>query len=258
VDEAGTQTIATFNGTLLLRKRMPGKPFVQLVFREAGKDWLCLSSNIANVAKLQVGKNYRIEGIFKALGEHHYIHEPSIAPLARQIVKRRVLISMVLALVIILTATGIVLAAGRHDTPPPVVTPTVVQEPVVDTPAVTNAPTPSVDTPAPPPAPAPVASPKAVVKKAAPAPIPASTPPQTPAPTPVTPVVTPVPYCDAPIDIPYGHSTVVDDTQPAGTVVTPGVNGQQKTCYTGVSGEPGTITPVSSPIDEVITVTSTP
>src|ERR1043165_9754084 len=81
MEQGETQTVATFTGTLLQRQRSDGKPFTQLIFREAGKDWLCLSSNVTHVAKLQIGKRYKIEGIFKSLGERAYIHEPEIVPL---------------------------------------------------------------------------------------------------------------------------------------------------------------------------------
>jgi len=172
VEQAGLQTIATFNGTLLTRKRVHGKPFVQLIFREAGKDWLCLSSDIAHAARLQVGKKYRIEGIFKSLGEHTYIHEPQIAPLAQQIVKRRLWISLAIALAILLTGTGIVLAATHKVTPPspgapvfgraptdvPVTTPT---DTPSDAPAAPSTNTPPVTTATSPPQSAPTTPPPA-------------------------------------------------------------------------------------------------
>ncbi|HSX15347.1 MAG TPA: hypothetical protein VLF40_01020 [Candidatus Saccharimonadales bacterium] len=97
------------------RHRAPGKPFAQLVFREAGKDWLCLTSNLQHAAGLEMGGKYSIEGVFKAIGEHHYIHEPDIAPLAKQIVKRRWWIAVTIGLVILLAAGGIVLAATHHE-----------------------------------------------------------------------------------------------------------------------------------------------
>lgn len=124
MEDNSAQTVATFTGTLLLRKRMPGKPFVQLVFREAEKDWLCLSSNLKHVATLQIGKKYHIEGIFKTLGEHQYIHEPTIMPIAREIKKRRVIISIAMALGVVLAAGGIVLAATHDPSAPKQDTPT--------------------------------------------------------------------------------------------------------------------------------------
>jgi hypothetical protein len=78
VEPNSAQTIATFTGTLLRRERHPAKQLVQLVFREDGQNWLCVSSNPAT-AKLDVGKDYRIEGTFKQLGERPFIHEPSIS-----------------------------------------------------------------------------------------------------------------------------------------------------------------------------------
>jgi hypothetical protein len=222
------QTIATFTGTLLLRKRMPGKPFVQLIFREAGKDWLCLSSNIAHVAKLQIGKNYKIEGLFKSLGERDYIHEPEIMPLARVVAKRRVWISLVIALAILLTGTGIVLAATHKDTPKPLVAPVAQQtssnNPVTDTSTdATTTPVPT-DTP-------PATTPAAATPKTPKTP---KTTPIVPVTPPTTPVVTPpAPYCDSPVTTLFGYQTVTDQNQPVdySHVTTPGVDGVQQTCY---------------------------
>ncbi len=127
MDGSGTQTIATFHGTLVRRSRAPGRPFAQLIFREAGKDWLCLTSNLQHAAALKMGGKYSIEGVFKSLGEHHYIHEPNIVPLARQIAKRRWWIALAIGLAILLTAGGIVFAATHHDAPHHVTFPDPVQ-----------------------------------------------------------------------------------------------------------------------------------
>jgi hypothetical protein len=76
LEQGNTQTIATFTGTLLKREQTAGR-FLQLVFREAEENWLCLTSNLAN-AKLEIGKTYHIEGTFRQLGSRQYIHEPEI------------------------------------------------------------------------------------------------------------------------------------------------------------------------------------
>jgi cytoskeletal protein RodZ len=101
VEQSSTQTVATFTGTLLRREKHPAKQLVQLVFREDGKNWLCLSSNPAT-ARLDVGKNYRIEGAFKQLGHHPFIHEPSIS-----LVKQRSI-----ALIVGISVGAIILLAG--------------------------------------------------------------------------------------------------------------------------------------------------
>jgi len=77
VENSATQTIATFTGTLLRREHALGQKFVQLIFREDGQDWLCVSTD-PTTAKLPVGQNYRVEGVFKTHGERTYIHEPAI------------------------------------------------------------------------------------------------------------------------------------------------------------------------------------
>lgn len=183
MEDNGSQTVATFTGTLLRRKRMPGKPFVQLVFREAENDWLCLSSNLKHVASLQIGKKYQIEGIFKSMGEHQYIHEPNIMPIAREIKKRRVIISVAMAIGIVLAAGGIVLAAThdpsapRQDTPPDT---SAQQQTSTKDDTYTGAPAPTSDTP---PADTPTT----------PATTPTTTPKATSTPKTSTPVVTPPP-----------------------------------------------------------------
>lgn len=187
---------------------MPGKPFVQLVFREAEKDWLCLSSNLKHVATLKVGKKYQIEGVFKSLGEHQYIHEPNIMPIAREIKKRRVIISIASGIGILLLAGGIVLAATHDPSAPQQDTPsdnTSQQTSTTDdtytgtstsTTPTTPTDTPTTPTTTPPPTPTPKskttattatpdASPPAATPQATqPTPPPPSTPPPTPPATP--------------------------------------------------------------------------
>lgn len=184
MDQASTQTIAMFTGTLLRREHMLGQRFVQLVFREGDKNWLCLSSNLPHAAKLQIGKNYKIEGAFKQLGERPYIHEPNIAPLARQIAKRRVGISLIIALALLLPAGGIVLAAshkqGAPTTPPD--TYAAQQAPANDTSQA------KTDTP--------VATPEVTPTDTAATPAPAAAAPTVPKTTPVT--TTPAPAQPAP------------------------------------------------------------
>jgi hypothetical protein len=90
--DTSTQTIATFTGTLLRREHNVGQKFVQLVFREHDKNWLCISSKLSDT-KLTIGQNYRIEGIFRQLGDRAYIHEPKIALSKRQVPLRRMIIA---------------------------------------------------------------------------------------------------------------------------------------------------------------------
>jgi len=255
MEQASTQTIATFNGVLLRRERAAGQHFVQLVFREADKDWLCLSSNLAN-AKLQIGKDYRIEGIFKRLGERAYIHEPQIQLLTRQIVKRRVMISLVIALIILLTAGGIVLAASHHDTAAPPAnntsetsgeqTSTTADNGSSNAPVNATPQTPT-DTATPVATTTPTTTKKTAQTK--------------PAPTTPTvlssPAVAPVPYCDAPVVTqPFDSKTVTDPTAPvdSSVVTQQGVNGQSQTCYPDGTAASAVTNPYSTEQDQITTV----
>lgn len=98
----GSQTVATFTGTLLRRERAGSQRLIQLVFREAGKNWLCVSTD-PKTAKLAVGQNYRIEGVFKYHGDRPFIHEPSIALVRSR--KRALKVGL-------LAASGVLLLAG--------------------------------------------------------------------------------------------------------------------------------------------------
>ncbi|HSX31098.1 MAG TPA: hypothetical protein VLE99_04225 [Candidatus Saccharimonadales bacterium] len=254
MDQAGTQTVATFTGTLLKRQHTPGKPFAQLIFREANEDWLCLTSNLAHAAKLQVGRAYRIEGLFKSLGQHQYIHEPNIMPLARQIKKRRWWIAVTVVIIMLLTAGGIVFATAHQDKPTTPPTTSESTTPQTSSPDTSTAPTTA--------SPSTTTTPSADTTTTTPT----TTPPTTTKTTPKTTtppannnnsnsVVTPVPYCDADVITPFGYQTVQDPTQPTtySAVTTPGVNGDTRTCYPG-QGQPGQTTVIATEQDQVTTV----
>lgn len=268
MEEASAQTVATFTGTLLRRKRMPGTSFVQLIFREAERDWLCLSSNLQHVASLEVGKKYQIEGIFKAIGEHEYIHEPDITPIAHEIKKRRVWISVGLGIGIVFAAGGIVLAA-THDPSAPKPdssmnnTTASQQTPITDANSGastdTAASTPSTGTTSTPPATTTTTpKPKTTTTSKVTVPV-VVTPPVTPPAS--TPVVTPpTPYCDSPVDIPFTNTDQPDPSQPVGysNIITHGVVGQQKTCYPDGTPASATTTVITPPVNQVTDVGTGP
>ncbi|MEJ0073552.1 MAG: hypothetical protein WDN27_05795 [Candidatus Saccharibacteria bacterium] len=112
MDQGNAQTIATFTGKLLRSERNEAKGLVQLVFREADKNWLCLSSD-AQTAELPLGQEYSIEGEFKQIGDRAFIHEPNIAPLAREVKKRRWWIGAAIGAGFLLVACGVVFAADK-------------------------------------------------------------------------------------------------------------------------------------------------
>jgi hypothetical protein len=114
--DTGTQTIATFTGTLLRREHDLGQKFVQLVFREGDKNWLCISSKLSN-AKLAIGQKYKIEGMFKQVGERTYIHEPKIELSKRHIPVKRLSI-VAGAITALVTVGGVAFATHNGGTQP--------------------------------------------------------------------------------------------------------------------------------------------
>ncbi len=87
MSHAATQK-ATFTGTLLRREHTLGQKVVRLIFRDADKDWLCLSSNLTNI-KLEVGQQYHIRGMLRSLGDRTYVHEPRIALIGSRVASLR-------------------------------------------------------------------------------------------------------------------------------------------------------------------------
>jgi hypothetical protein len=241
LDTNSTQTIATFTGTLLRREHALGQKFVQLVFRENDQDWLCVSSKLAH-AKLTIGQNYAIEGVFKQIGDRAYIHEPAIseAKKARRLPLKRLLItSGVFVGVIALGGAAFALHGRPKDLGANNVA---VQTPTQPDTTTTSTPTAIADQTAAPapttPAPA-VTTPKVTPKK-----------PTTTTQTNTTsnsgstaPAVTTTPvsttYCDpsTSIDVTYTDVSVVDDgTTQTGDIVDPGNSGVEKMCYDDSAG----------------------
>jgi hypothetical protein len=89
---------------------------VQLVFREGDKNWLCISSKLSN-AKLAIGQKYKIEGMFKQVGERTYIHEPKIELSKRHIPVKRLSI-VAGAITALVTVGGVAFATHNGGTQP--------------------------------------------------------------------------------------------------------------------------------------------
>jgi hypothetical protein len=256
MDSRGTQTVATFTGTLLRREHTIGQKFVQLVFREGDKNWLCISSKLTN-AKLGIGQTYKIEGIFKQAGDRAYIHEPKIELLKRQgkAAKKRLVIGVV-ALVAVLVCGGVVFALQGHSHP---LTATNVASHTTQQPQTESgdnsavAPATTADTPATPTDTAATpAAPTVVSKKTTPT---ANTTPATSSPV----ATAPVAYCDNPTVISFQSQQVDDAGMPVGTtqVTQVGVNGSQQVCYP--DGTPASAQTATTPaVDEITHVGTKP
>jgi hypothetical protein len=110
LDQANTQTIASFTGTLLRREKGSNN-VVQLVFREKDNNVLCVSSD-PSTARLAVGGRYRIEGIFRKAGKRPFIQNPRIQLIKhkKQLAKP---VGIILAIVIISTAGAGAMAGHR-------------------------------------------------------------------------------------------------------------------------------------------------
>jgi cytoskeletal protein RodZ len=69
-----------FQGTLVGRKQIPGKKYIQLVFSTAEGSRLSISRNLRMARSLEVGHTYQIQGTEYSLGEKTYINEPVAKP----------------------------------------------------------------------------------------------------------------------------------------------------------------------------------
>jgi hypothetical protein len=247
-----TPTVANFTGTLLRHEHKLGQKFVQLVFREADKNVLCVSTD-PRTATLMVGQTYHVEGTFKYRGERPFVYDPAIAPLKKNWIpslsRRNALIASGLFVIIILsgamlTQSSPAKAAKAASTQS--ISQTAVHKPVTPpAPAATATPTP-----------APVYYSPVVLRQVS---KPKSTPtPTTTTTTPSAPSVVSTPTATSPT-APAASATPasdvcttetiaftiqsMSDTSVAGTVLQSGVNGSEQVCT--ISGTTVTTQPVS-------------
>lgn len=256
MSQGNTQTVATFKGTLLKREHTTGQKFVQLVFREKDKNWLCISTNL-KYAKLQSGKQYRIQGISKMLGdERQYIHEPEITPVVRHLGLKQLLLSVGIVLFVATTTASAVRLMNGSLTPTSAESDTghhtVTTKTTDDTAKPEEAAQATTET-----TPAPTTPATTTKKKTTSSSSGSSTnntPVVTPPPTPGGSPQNPQPYCGEQFNIvPFSSTTQEDSSHEPGYVITQGVNGYSQTCYSGVAGDPGTTT-VTQPITQVTAV----
>jgi hypothetical protein len=251
--DADTETVATFTGTLLRREHGAGQKFVQLVFREGGQNWLCVSSKLSHV-KLTIGQSYHVEGIFKQFGERTYIHEPKIVLSKRQLPFKRV--GIIAGVVLGIGAIGITAFAAAHsdnsgaqDVAATPAAAHVASQPVQAT-ASTDASQPVQTSPIPPTtntssaATTPKPTDKTIAK--------ASTAGSTGTSQKTAPAVA-TPYCDAATVLAFQVVHVDDPSLPVGTsqTVQAGANGSSQVCYsdgTAASAQTKTV----EPTDEII------
>jgi hypothetical protein len=115
--DQGTQTVASFTGTLLRHEHTLGQKFVQLVFRENDKNVLCVSTDARTVA-LTVGQIYRVEGTFKHRGEQPFTYNPQIALLKKRWVHFSRTILMCIGIVCLVVIVGAVIMQGSPPAKP--------------------------------------------------------------------------------------------------------------------------------------------
>lgn len=261
--EPGTQTIATFTGTLLRREHAVGQKFVQLIFREDDRNWLCVSSKLQN-ASLQIGQNYRVEGVFREVGGREFIQDPQISPAKARPggrTSRKRLLFAGIAGTVLLGIGGVAFAlhsASGHSLQAANTASTTLLEQGADD---TTAKPASVQTTANDSA---ATLPSATAPPTAAATAPKSARTVTPA-TPgqtnnvVQPVQQPVStaYCDAPVTIPVTYVDTVDDSVPPGTE-SGGTPGQSQTCYDDASGSNPTTKIVVTMIQGTRAIASNP
>jgi hypothetical protein len=159
VAQSGTQTIATFTGTLLRREHQIGQKFVQLIFREGDKNWLCVSTNTM-LTKLDVGQKYHIQGMFKSRSGCDYIHEPRVTAVHPRFFRLRHWALRTVIVLLVATATAFAVrlvhgnlaptsaeSQGTHKPAAQTTSDTTTQQPVTPVAEVTPTPTPAAATP---------------------------------------------------------------------------------------------------------------
>jgi hypothetical protein len=236
---------------------MAGRRAVQLIFREANEHHLCLSTDLT-MTKLPLGKQYKIEGEFRQLGDRYFIHEPLIKPLKRA--------GLSLLQIGLIAGTLLLLGGGataaiyipKHDhtgtasTAAPETT-NVGSASGTNQDVATAAATDTSSTTAPA-ATTPTTQPTTTTKPTT------KTTVTTPVTTTTTTTTTPTAYCDPVVTTPFGTQTVDDPNQPVGySVVTQqGIDGQTQTCYPDGTTASAQTKPLVTEQDQITTVGTQP
>lgn len=249
-----------FIGTLVRRQFKPGQPYVQLVFESSGRTLLALSRNVSLVQSLKLGGKYRVGGAEHIVSGKQYILEPRLVPVPakRQVSRRTRYAAWAAGGMLLLVSGGVVAGLSLQGGDAPKASSSswhagnTTEESVTVTAETEKTAPASTTTPA---------TPTSTVTKPATSTKPKSTttssgaqqPTPSPTPPPAAPITTPpVDDCDI-VTVAFGYSTVTNDTEPEGTIVTPGQNGQNKVCYpNGRDATPTTLV-ITAPVDQVTT-----
>lgn len=250
---------SNFVGTLVRRQFKPGQPYVQLVFESSGRTLLALSRNVTLVQSLKLGGKYRIGGAEHTVSGKQYLLEPRLVPVPakRQVSRRARYAAWAAGGVLLLASGGVVagLSLQGGDAPKASSSPwhagntteesvTVTAQTEKTTPAATTTPATTTTKPATSTKPKSTTTPQPIV--------PSNT--QQPTPTPAAPIVAPpVDDCEF-VTVAFASTTVIDDDQPEGTIVTPGQNGQNKVCYPNGRDAASTTEVITAPVTQVTTV----
>jgi hypothetical protein len=215
---------------LLRRQHTIGEQFVQLIFREDGKNWLCISSNTM-LTKLDIGQKYHIEGLFKSRHGYDYIHEPRVTLVRPHFFRLRRWALRTVIVLLVATATAFAVhmvhgnlaptsaeSQGTHKPAAQTTSHTTTQQPVTPVAEVTPTPAPT---------------PPAVTPK-----------PKTSTPkTSVAPVAKPLaPHCDVAVTT-LDPIITPDPAQPTGSenITQQNIDREVQTCYPDVGTANGTL-----------------
>lgn len=251
VAQSGTQTIATFTGTLLRREHQIGQKFVQLIFREGDKNWLCISTNTM-LTKLDVGQKYRIQGMFKSRAGCDYIHEPRVTAVRPRFFRLKHWALRTAIVLLVATATAFAVRLVHGNLAPTSAESQGTHKAATQTPANTTTQQPA--TPAPEVTPTPAPTPTPVV----------TTKPKTTTPKVSTNVVvrSPVPHCDGVIVTTPAPIITPDPTQLVTyeNITQQSIDRQVQTCYPDAGTANGTtkVLVEGQPLMETIGTMPTP
>ncbi len=257
-----TEAGSSFVGTLVRRQYKPGQRYIQLVFETPTDTKLSLSRNLDMVRSLKVGETYRIEGAERLLGNKKYIYEPVAIPLPRSSKKSRTLrFAAFGGVACLLIAGGVITSAQLRDEP--VRTNTVAQHNSTNTKAPVTATNDGVETTdtstvqaaeSSTTAPKPTAKTKPTTASGATTTNNAPKAPGAEPELPTNPVVPPPAEDCVTEAVAFTTVTVPDETQPEGTVLVEGQDGQNKVCYPNGRSSAAVVTPVTAPVNKQVVV----
>jgi hypothetical protein len=118
------QGAASFTGLLVRRQYRPGQKYIQLLFETSEGLWLTLTRDVQLVRDLIPGQAYEVQGPVHAIGNKHYVHEPSVVPVDEaalaaasaqsSVIARHPRLMLTGAALVVILLAGTVVALASH------------------------------------------------------------------------------------------------------------------------------------------------